>query len=339
MNKLIEQLADVLEEILREWKRLGAFQQVSELRKGAVSAVARKHGVEERTIVDGFIRRLRPKISSMGQFDDAVTQWLHGRPQLLQGALLGHIGSGPDAARIFDVVESQKGDRSDEVAASKERLVAPPTPPQDSPQRKVDQLAAARVGRSGASHPKPPSAIGTSIRFSSFPRTAPPPDFVIDLVEVFKAHEADVGTAEPHLNRLTKDGVLAQLRPDLEQLGFEVESGEKKEDKIERPVFFGENGIPTVRYEVDAYHADWRCGLEVEAGRGWLGNAVYRDLILASVMVGVDYFVLAVANGFRYKTGGKIMTSHDYYNATNLADTIFSHDRLELPYRLTVIGY
>lgn len=70
-----------------------------------------------------------------------------------------------------------------------------------------------------------------------------------------------------------------------------------------------------------------------------MGNAVYRDLILASVMVDVDHLVLAVANGYRYKTGGRVAVSHDYDNATALADTIYSHRRLRLPYGLTVIGY
>ncbi len=70
-----------------------------------------------------------------------------------------------------------------------------------------------------------------------------------------------------------------------------------------------------------------------------MGNAVYRDLILASVMVDVDYFCLAVANGYRYKTGGRTAVSHDYENATGLADTLFSHTRVKLPYRLCVIGY
>src|SRR5215217_7900285 len=72
--------------------------------------------------------------------------------------------------------------------------------------------------------------------------------------------------------------------------------GDVKAGKIERPVFYGENGIPTLRYEIDAYHPDWRCGLEVEAGRAWMGNAVYRDLIQAAVMVGVQHLCLAVSN-------------------------------------------
>lgn len=176
------------------------------------------------------------------------------------------------------------------------------------------------------------------IRFSSFPRTEPPPEFVLSVVGIFRRHESGISTTSL-AKGLTSDAVLAALRPDLLDLGFEVEAGKRKEQKIERPVYFGENGVPAVRYEIDAYHPGWRCGLEVEAGRGWMGNAVYRDLILALVMVDVDHFILAVANEYRYKTGGREAVSRDYDNATALADMIFSHRRFTLPYGLTVIGY
>jgi len=43
-----------------------------------------------------------------------------------------------------------------------------------------------------------------------------------------------------------------------------------------------------VRLLIDAYQPDWRCALEVEGGRGWMGNAVYRDLVQAMVIVQVD---------------------------------------------------
>jgi hypothetical protein len=86
---------------------------------------------------------------------------------------------------------------------------------------------------------------------------------------------------------LTSDAALNLLQPQLEALGFQVEKGKLRGQKIERPVFFGENGVPTLRYQIDAYHPLWRCGLEVEAGRAWMGNAIYRDLIQALVMVQV----------------------------------------------------
>ncbi len=117
----------------------------------------------------------------------------------------------------------------------------------------------------------------STIRFSTFPRTEPPPGFVEDVVAVFRQHESEIAT-ETKDKGLKSDEVLAVLGPDLADLGFQVEASKKKVDKLERPVFFGENGIPTLRYEIDAYHPTWKCGLEVEAGRGWMGNAVYRDL-------------------------------------------------------------
>ena len=108
---------------------------------------------------------------------------------------------------------------------------------------------------------------------------------------------------------------------------------------IRRPVFFGENGEPGLQYEIDAFHPDWRCGLEIEAGRGWMGNAVYRDLIQALVMVELETLVLAVANTYRYQSSGKSTVSKDYENTVAVADSLYGHSRIDMPYQLVVIGY
>lgn len=180
--------------------------------------------------------------------------------------------------------------------------------------------------------------MSTTVRFISYPKTNPPPGFVLEVANVFRKNESGVATKSLKKG-LTSDKVLQMLRPDLESLGFEVESGKKKDEKIHRPVLFGEDGVPQLRYEIDAYHSAHRCGLEVEAGRGWMGNAVYRDLILAGLMVGVDHLIIAVANEYWYKTGGKDLVNKDYDYAKNLADTVFSQGRLNLPYGLTILGY
>lgn len=177
-----------------------------------------------------------------------------------------------------------------------------------------------------------------SVRYSTFPRTEPPPSFLGGLIDAFRTHEKAVGTLH-RAKGLTSDEVLRVLRDDLVELGFEVESSKRKEDKIQRPVFFGENGVPALRYEIDAYQADWRCGLEVEAGRAWMGNAVYRDLIQAMVMVEVDWLAIAVPNAYKYRSGGKQATSGDYANACGVADAVYGHSRVSMPYRLIVIGY
>jgi hypothetical protein len=69
-------------------------------------------------------------------------------------------------------------------------------------------------------------------------------------------------------------------------------------------VFFGENGVPELRYQIDAYSPAWKYGLEVEAGRGWMGNAIYRDLVQAMVMVQVDHLVLAARTSIDIRAVG-----------------------------------
>jgi hypothetical protein len=180
----------------------------------------------------------------------------------------------------------------------------------------------------------------SSIRFSTFPQTEPPPAFMLDVISVFEAHEPFIATLNLEKG-LTSDKVLAVLRADLVKLGFDVEGGKRREQIIERPVFYGENGIPTVRYQIDAYHPGWKCALEVEAGRAWMGNAVYRDLIQASVMVNVDHLVLAVPLSYKYKTGKeqKQTVNRDYEYTRALASALYGHTRFRLPYSLVVIGY
>ena len=180
--------------------------------------------------------------------------------------------------------------------------------------------------------------MSSSVRYQCFPQTEPPPAFVLQVVDVFRNHEAGIST-EKLAKGLTSDQVLLRLAPNLASLGFEVEKSKKAADRIHRPVFFGENGEPTLEYQVDGYHIGWRCGLEIEAGRAWMGNAVYRDLIQAMVMVEVDWLVLAVPNAYRYKSDGKPVISADFHNAQRVAAALYAHDRLRMPFKLALIGY
>ena len=177
-----------------------------------------------------------------------------------------------------------------------------------------------------------------NIHYHFYPRTEPPPDFVTQIISAFEKHFSEISTVQ--LNKgLTSDEVLAKIRPDLIEIGFEVESGKTRDQKIERPVFYGEQGQPTLKYEIDAYHSGWRCGLEVEAGRAWMGNAVYRDLVQAMVMVQVDVLALAVPLSYKYKSSGRETSSSDFLNTKNVAEALFGHSRFTLPYKLLLIGY
>lgn len=122
-------------------------------------------------------------------------------------------------------------------------------------------------------------------------------------------------------------------------MGFEIEMGKRREQKIKRPVFFGENAAPSLQYEIDGWHPQWRAGLEIEAGRAWMGNAVYRDLVQALVMVDLDFLFLAVPNAYRYKTNERDTVSNDYANTVAVADALFGQSRIRMPFSLCVIGY
>ena len=168
------------------------------------------------------------------------------------------------------------------------------------------------------------------INYISFPRTETPQDFYGEIIQVFNNHFAEI-SSEDLVQHLTSNQVLEVVGDGLEQIGFLVEG--RQQVTIHRPVFFGENGEPTVRYQIDSYQPNWKCGLEVEAGRSWNGNAVHRDLIQGLVMTDVDFLVIAVPKLYR---PGNI---RPYDKTKDLAEALYGHSRINLPYRLLIIGY
>ena len=70
-----------------------------------------------------------------------------------------------------------------------------------------------------------------------------------------------------------------------------------------------------------------------------MGNAVYRDLIQALVMVQMRYLVLAVSNTYKFMSAGRAVTSKDYEHAVDLADALYGHTRIQMPYQLVIVGY
>ena len=120
-------------------------------------------------------------------------------------------------------------------------------------------------------------------------------------------------------------------------LGFEVEAGKKRAQKIRRPVLFGEFGREEHSYEIDAFQGRDGIALEVEAGRGTMGNAVYRDLIQTSLLVDARFLALAVQLMYRY---GASQVAQSYRDTRNLLDAVYASLRLQLPFEgLLLIGY
>src|SRR3954453_18599866 len=134
--------------------------------------------------------------------------------------------------------------------------------------------------------------------------------------------------------------VLKVVAPGLDAIGFTVEQGKKKLGKLPRPVFFGDEGSFLRTYEIDAFEAAQGIALEVEAGRATMGNAIYRDLIQASLMLDARFLVLAVPVEYRYKSGNRTTREPSYAKTYSVVEAIYGSPRLKLPFEgLLLIGY
>ncbi len=75
--------------------------------------------------------------------------------------------------------------------------------------------------------------------YQLFPRTQKPTEQLIEVFRCFEKNADDIAS-ELH-NKLESNAVLNYIADDLHRLGFKVESGKKKEDKIAVPVLYGIN--------------------------------------------------------------------------------------------------
>jgi hypothetical protein len=173
-------------------------------------------------------------------------------------------------------------------------------------------------------------------RWSYFPRNVRQPAWVEPLVELVRDVEQQVST--PLGSRLESDAVLNELATGLNRLGYTVERGKKSEHKIDRPVLFGEGGRPAVTMEVDAFHDALGIAVEVEAGRAWNGNAVYRDLVRTSLLLDARHLVLMVPVEYRPPSAKRPIPA--YGNTHGLLEAIYASQRLRLPFEgILLVGY
>jgi hypothetical protein len=182
------------------------------------------------------------------------------------------------------------------------------------------------------------SVVGGYPEWFYFPARARPPAWVGDFLGVVATAQASIDSTQ--VDELTSDKVLALVRPGLLGLGYEVEAGKTAVAKIRRPVLFGERGAERVGYEIDAVHDELGVVVEIEAGRGARGNAIYRDLVRTSLIVGARYLALGVMTEYRHKQSGKVVKVQSYREARDQLDAIYASGRLQLPFDgVLLFGY
>ena len=136
------------------------------------------------------------------------------------------------------------------------------------------------------------------------------------------------------------DAVLAALRPGLEAMGFDVERNKTAQGKVVRPVLFGDNGVASSVYEVDAAHDGHGIVMEVEAGRGARGNAAFRDIIRTSLILDARYLVLLQPLVYRVNTQARVVNVRAYHDTREVLNAIYASARLRLPFEgLLLVGY
>jgi len=133
-------------------------------------------------------------------------------------------------------------------------------------------------------------------------------------------------------NDLTSNEVLAVLRPYFESIGFTVECGKSKEDKIDVPVLFGVNNKVDKSFYADAICKDGKIVIEVEAGQATENHRFLKDIFEACMMFDVEYLVLAVRNKYR--------SHYDFDRVYTFLETLYISNRLHLPLvGIMLIGY
>jgi hypothetical protein len=172
--------------------------------------------------------------------------------------------------------------------------------------------------------------VGRSqLRYQLFPRSVGISEELRAVVQCFEAVYDQIGSQNYTLN---SDGALRFLRPQFESLGFTVETGKSKGEKIPVPVLFGLNNHIDKSFDADALSRDGRIVIEVEAGRAVVNYQFLKDVFQASMMHGVEYLVLAVRNDYR---GGD-----DFRSVHSFLETLYISSRLALPLKgIMLIGY
>ena len=171
------------------------------------------------------------------------------------------------------------------------------------------------------------------LNWAYFPRSAKPVGLALSVVQVFAACHAEIDSRS-HTHE--SNGVLARVRPGLMELGFAVESGKKRVEKISVPVLYGNNGQINKSFEADAHHVDGRFVLEVEAGRAVVNNQFLKDLFQACMMDEIDYLAIAVRNVY----GAAGSTQQDFEKVVTFFETLFASNRMALPLKgILIIGY
>ncbi len=171
------------------------------------------------------------------------------------------------------------------------------------------------------------------INWAYFPKSDRATELANEVVSAFQSVYDEINS-EKHKHN--SDKVLSKVTDKLVEIGFKVESGKKKIEKIEVPVLFGINGKIEKSFNADALHESKGFVIEVEAGRATINHQFLKDLFQACMMHDVYYLGIAVRN--IYEAAG--IKNRDFEKVVKFFETLYASNRMNLPLKgILIIGY
>ncbi|WP_319575497.1 HNH endonuclease [uncultured Desulfobacter sp.] len=101
ISSRIEQLVEVIEEVKDQAMNSDRQVPIRKIRIAAGYSVASRRNVTNKTVIDKFVRQLRPSIKSAQHFDSLLEDWLYNDSFELRNIMLSHSVTPDDETLIY----------------------------------------------------------------------------------------------------------------------------------------------------------------------------------------------------------------------------------------------
>jgi len=90
MSARVSQIIEVIEEVRNTYRDTLAGNAIHRIRIDAARSVAARRGIDYKTVIDKFIRQLRPDVAFASKFDSLLESWLVTGSNELRDIVLKH---------------------------------------------------------------------------------------------------------------------------------------------------------------------------------------------------------------------------------------------------------
>ena len=105
MSSKIAQIVEVIRYVRDKYQSQGGSAFIGRVRVEAVALVAEERAIAKQTVLDKFIRQLRPDVAEAAHFDDLLAEWLLGDSDELESILRRHARDRADVELLDEVFQ------------------------------------------------------------------------------------------------------------------------------------------------------------------------------------------------------------------------------------------